>query len=641
MNFFNPFILIGLLAAFIPLFINFFNRRKTKTIEFSSLLFFEKYNSTNVKKIKIKQILLLFIRTLIIICIVLFFSRPFVYKSIKLSDEIPDMTKIFILDDSYSMSLKNENGNLFDQAKEEIIRITKNHFTNSNINVQSTSGKLIYSGNNKDEMIRNIKEHKINYFFTYDNSAITRTLDTIKSKNYNIYYLSDFVGNNLRYVSKLKDKYDNCYFIKLHDKNYENIGIEYVKIDRRKDFSGSILIEVLIKNYSNVKFDNRILSLYENNNKIHQKNFSIEPFQEIKKNFNINNSSKFSEIRVQLNEDDIEIDNKKFTFIKEENKKNIFVIYDNATKTEYLKRLFEDPIFSEKYIIQYIYEKKCTKTFDKKDIIILSGNVKYFLSSYKEYLMKNNSNIIFFAEIDGNIKENLKLLGIEADVTENKSMKQLYKINLEHSLFNDIFLKKNINIDNISHIKKHIVGIRNKHNVIIGDNNDKLVVDFKPKKLIYFALTLEEKNKPFFYNPIFVPLLINSLTYFEDNENIGQQGNLIKFEDADIKSKNIKIKNEENEFYVKGDKKQFLAIQPGIYKLYDNEKISSAYEINIKNEESNYNSIMDNGIKLINHPYEKVEKYYLEKNIKYEIKEYFFVLIVLLIFVELWLTKGK
>ena len=76
MNFLNPFVLFGMLAAGIPLVLHLLNLRKLRTVEFSTLRFLEELQQTRVRNLKLQQILLLILRTLIIVFAVLAFARP-------------------------------------------------------------------------------------------------------------------------------------------------------------------------------------------------------------------------------------------------------------------------------------------------------------------------------------------------------------------------------------------------------------------------------------------------------------------------------------------------------------------------------------------------------------------------------------
>jgi uncharacterized membrane protein len=119
MTFLNPAFLFGLLAAGIPVIIHLLNLKKLKKIEFSTLIFLKELQKQKIRRIKMKQWLLLVLRVLIILFVVFAFSRPTV-DNLSLSGFAPaaKASGVIIIDNSYSMNLRNDNGTLINQAKE-------------------------------------------------------------------------------------------------------------------------------------------------------------------------------------------------------------------------------------------------------------------------------------------------------------------------------------------------------------------------------------------------------------------------------------------------------------------------------------------------------------------------------------------
>src|SRR5512141_212365 len=76
MTFLNPFVLFGLVAAAIPVILHLLNLRKLRTIEFSTLAFLKELQQTKIRRLKLRQLLLLIVRTLLVICIIFAFARP-------------------------------------------------------------------------------------------------------------------------------------------------------------------------------------------------------------------------------------------------------------------------------------------------------------------------------------------------------------------------------------------------------------------------------------------------------------------------------------------------------------------------------------------------------------------------------------
>jgi len=76
MNFLNPLFLFGLAAAALPVIIHLFTRRRPREVRFPSLEFLTEVNQSEIRRLKIKQWILLALRTLAVACIALAMARP-------------------------------------------------------------------------------------------------------------------------------------------------------------------------------------------------------------------------------------------------------------------------------------------------------------------------------------------------------------------------------------------------------------------------------------------------------------------------------------------------------------------------------------------------------------------------------------
>lgn len=120
MTFLNPLVLIGLAAAALPVLFHLFAQRRARRVEFSSLRFLQKLEKTSMRAVKIRQILLLIVRTLLVIAIVMAFARPALqgYMGNFFGSSHANSTIVILLDNSASMSRSNERGELFKQSKD-------------------------------------------------------------------------------------------------------------------------------------------------------------------------------------------------------------------------------------------------------------------------------------------------------------------------------------------------------------------------------------------------------------------------------------------------------------------------------------------------------------------------------------------
>ncbi|MFC1475527.1 BatA domain-containing protein [Candidatus Zixiibacteriota bacterium] len=129
MNFLNSAILAALAAAAAPLLIHLLNRQKVRTIEFSSLVFLRNLQKTKMRRLKLRQVLLLVIRTLILVFLVLAFARPTMKTSMFSAVGSHAKTSVaFLADLSASMGLRTADGSALERATRrqlEVIELLK------------------------------------------------------------------------------------------------------------------------------------------------------------------------------------------------------------------------------------------------------------------------------------------------------------------------------------------------------------------------------------------------------------------------------------------------------------------------------------------------------------------------------------
>src|SRR5262249_43731832 len=76
MNFLNPLFLFGLAAAAVPGLIHLFPPRKAREVRFPSLDFLSEVNQSEIRRLRLKQWLLLLLRTLAVALLALAMARP-------------------------------------------------------------------------------------------------------------------------------------------------------------------------------------------------------------------------------------------------------------------------------------------------------------------------------------------------------------------------------------------------------------------------------------------------------------------------------------------------------------------------------------------------------------------------------------
>ena len=118
MNLINPGFLFALAAAAVPLLIHLLSRRRAPDMPFSSLRFIRRSDRRSMRRVSLRRLMLLAMRTAAIALVVLAFARPVVEG--RLAALIPSgtpRTVVLLLDASYSMGVLESGGMAFDRAK--------------------------------------------------------------------------------------------------------------------------------------------------------------------------------------------------------------------------------------------------------------------------------------------------------------------------------------------------------------------------------------------------------------------------------------------------------------------------------------------------------------------------------------------
>ena len=76
MTFLNPLLLLGLLGMAVPVLIHLLSRRTARRVQFSSLEFLRNLERKSMRRVRVRQWLLLVVRMLIVATLALAMARP-------------------------------------------------------------------------------------------------------------------------------------------------------------------------------------------------------------------------------------------------------------------------------------------------------------------------------------------------------------------------------------------------------------------------------------------------------------------------------------------------------------------------------------------------------------------------------------
>ncbi len=205
MVFLTPLILIGLLAALIPIAVHLIRREKPPKVMFSTIRFLKKTPRKLVLFQHLQQITLLLLRSAVITLLVIAFARPLVNQSVAGLAGADPQSAVILLDVSMSMRY----GDHFKRAREEALKIVDRMsggdevafvgFADSAEQVRELDTDLGAVRN----LIEEIQEPGFGTTRYYPNLRLAdQLLETSRYDNRAVYLISDFQEAGMRNIDE-------------------------------------------------------------------------------------------------------------------------------------------------------------------------------------------------------------------------------------------------------------------------------------------------------------------------------------------------------------------------------------------------------------------------------------------------------
>ncbi len=462
MIFLNPAVLFGLLAASIPVIIHLFNLKKLKKIEFSTLAFLKELQKNKIRKIKLKQWILLALRVLIILFVVMAFARP-ALQSIQIggTTSAAKTTAVFILDNTFSMSVVDQNGSYFNQAKSIINQIISQLQEGDEVAVilVSNPDTEVKFTTNLFEFVKNVDALNISSSSGDINSALIKAAELInESKNFNkeIYILSDLQKNKITQknlnndLSELLNDKARIYLFDLSDKDVFNLSVDDLKINNQifeKDKPVSFL--VTISNNSKQDVNNAVVSLFMNDERIAQKSFDVSAKQsaiiEIEATPKTNG---YIDIAAEIENDEIEQDNKRFASLFIPEKISVGIFSANPDDAMFVNLALQTGGNNRYEIVNKNIDQITSQQLSKfQTIIIIANSLSSGAGQLKDYLNNGGALILFPSSTPDAIKLNqlYNQLGLKISssfvgkLNSNELKIEFDKTDFNHPVFQNIF----------------------------------------------------------------------------------------------------------------------------------------------------------------------------------------------------------
>lgn len=196
MTFLNPIFLWASLAIAVPIIVHLFNFRRPKRVQFSDISLVREVKKSVVKKLKLRQWLLLAARCLALLALVFVFANPVWKKETLATTAVGHASVAVVLDNSYSMKGGNEKGSYWLQAQQVAREIIEAYTRNDEFIVMTNDEpQLHFNFGEKQSGIKALKDLVVrqNANSFQDLLAVTEDIFSHASNaNRILYYISDF-----------------------------------------------------------------------------------------------------------------------------------------------------------------------------------------------------------------------------------------------------------------------------------------------------------------------------------------------------------------------------------------------------------------------------------------------------------------
>lgn len=552
-TFLNPIILIGFAAAAIPVLLHLLNLRKLQTVEFSTLTFLKELQQSKIRRLKLRQLLLLFVRTLLIIFLVLAFARPALRGSLfGTIDTNARTTYVIIIDDSFSMMASDENGVRFKQAQEicnglidmlnegdEVFLVKLSDVPNATIDPATHDASALRT------LLRETKVSAIHRSLEDALRLTSKLLTQSKNANREVYIISDFqktlidwkYPQNTQKVSSFFDEHVRFFVINVGgNKVINNVAIDSVEVTTTIIEQGKpITLRVHVNNFSEMSLKNYVVSVFLDAIRVAQQSIDIEPWGSAKVEFVVTpKRTGLIKGYAELEHDAIELDNKRyFTLTVPEQIKTIIITENQSDSYYALLALQSGSQQQEKPLVNSelsTFNQLSTIDLNRVDVLILIGAkiTSLGLMERIKNFVESGGGLILFPSSDFQLKDFnqnfLQLFSIpQVDgLFSTSGVLTFSTVDYDHPIFMTVFetpksniqRKPSIESPTMSKVIQRSVG-KQSHVVINLSNGQPFLSEHQlgDGKILFYSVAPVLSWSNFPLTGIFAPLMYRSVMY--------------------------------------------------------------------------------------------------------------------------------
>ena len=557
---------------------------------------------------------------LIILFLVFAFARPTLEGlAIGGTTSAAKTTAVFIIDDTFSMSVIDNEGSLLNQAKAEAKNLLNNFQEGDEaalILVSQSDKSEVKISKSMVEFKKLIDGIEPSYKSGMLHNALTKAAQVItESKNFNkeIYIFSDFQEGRLADEKSLSDFSQvlnegvRIYALNYSGKVVQNLGIDDLKVNTQifeKD--KPVNFSVTVTNYSNQNVSNVIVSLFVNNERSAQVSTNLGAGES--KILNIEaviKSTGYVNIFAEIEDDEILQDNRRYTSIFVPENIPIIIFTDEPADSKFI----ELALTAIENRSTFVITKKNLNELSAYDlkryeaVIVIGSQNLSAADRLKDYILNGGSALIAPGSKSNlsNFQKILSEIGLPnptasiGKISDPTNSFIFENTDLNHPVFQDIFTaKEKTKIESPEIYSYFKISTQGKGRSIISlQDGSSFLGEYRMKNGKVFLLSsapiLTWSNFPL--KSIFVPLINKSILYLASKDK--NESNVLAGNDfnIDIRQRNssqlkvlrpdntedlIALNSKEENTYLKYDKANLT----GNYKILSGTKVIDEVSVN-------------------------------------------------------------
>lgn len=460
MIFLNPTILFGLLAAALPVLLHLLNLRRRSQLEFSSLVLLRQLEQSALQRFKIRQWLLLLIRSLVIFLLVTSFSKP-ILPGYLAGSSFAAHTKtsaVIVLDNSPSMGYNDQRKfDQWKQAKSAALKILEHFNEQDEIFLATGSGK-------PERLALSEAKHRIAQAehsalpFSAEESLLNAAAVLASGSHFNreIYLISDFQPKDFaRRDSSLSYRYDfafKLYAVSVAPPQKHNTALQRAEVLTKIFEPGKpVRIEATAVRFGESPSSLSGLSLWLAGKLSAETALDLPPNRPTSAVLTATPTEQgFLAGELRLEDDALDADNHHYFTFYIPDRLRILLAYRNELDTRFLRLALESFQNKNFFELTLVPEPALdAQDFSKFDVLILCGvgSISTSAASRIESFVRQGGGLLVFARPDspefGALNTLLSPMGVGLLVpmpsVSHASPLSIEQIDYRHPLFDGVF----------------------------------------------------------------------------------------------------------------------------------------------------------------------------------------------------------